>query len=334
MPQRISRKINTNGFILLAGTANLKLARNVAKILKKNLDEPISIFSDGEIRVRIGPNMRRRHVFIIQPTSKPVNDNFMQLILMIDAAKRASATEVTAVVPYFGYSRQDRKEMARVPISASVVANMIRNAGADRIFTIDLHSEQQSGFIKAPWDNVYASYSLIPAIKSKKLKDIVVASPDKGGMTRATGYAKLLKAANGVALVYKERDIAVNNKSEALAMIGDVKGKDVLLVDDIIDTAGTIVSAANYLKKCGARSVRAAATHGIFSEPAIKRIEQSAMDEVIVTDTVAIPQHIQKNKRITVVSVAPLVAAAIERIDSGESISKDLIMGSPSSTNN
>src|SRR5260370_4940604 len=172
---------------------------------------------------------------MIQPTSIPVNDNIMELIFMIDAAKRASAREIIAVIPYFGYSRQDRKEMPRVPISASAVSSMIDHAGADRIITIDIHAEQSEGFIQKPWDNLYGSYSLLPAIKARNLSNLIVASPDKGGMLRATGYAKLLQAA-GIAIVYKERDVALNNISEALAMIGDVKGQDVLLVDDMIDT--------------------------------------------------------------------------------------------------
>jgi ribose-phosphate pyrophosphokinase len=249
----------------------------------------------------------------------------MELIFMIDAAKRSSAREVTVVVPYFGYSRQDRKEMPHVPISASVVAGMIMNAGADRVVTVDIHSEQQQGFVKGPWDNLYASYSLVPAILKKRLKDIVVASPDKGGMTRALGYARRLNAV-GVAVVYKERDVDVNNKSEALEMIGKVGGKDVLLVDDMIDTAGTIVNAANYIKHKGAKSVRAITTHGLFSGQALERLNKSAIDEIIMTDTIAQPEEVRKNKKITIVSVAPLLAEAIRRIETGESISKDLIL--------
>ncbi len=325
-PDKELNKINPEHFVLLTGRSNPQLAHAIANNLGVPLHEPISVFSDGEIRVKIPINMRRRHVFIIQPTSNPVNDHLMELILMIDAAKRSSAQEITVIVPYYGYSRQDRKERPRVPISSSVVASMIVTAGADRIATVDMHSEQQQGFVKIPWDNLYGSYSLIPVIKKRKLKDIVIAAPDKGGMTRATGYARRLPNASGIALVYKERDIDVNNKSEALAMIGMVKGKDVLLVDDIIDTAGTIVNAANYIKKSGAKSVRAIATHGLFSGEALNRISASNMDEVIVTDSINQRGEVLKNPKITVTSIAPLLAEAIRRIETGQSLSKDLIL--------
>lgn len=320
-----SRRASSDALILLTGQANAPLAKEIAKILTLPLLEPISIFSDGEIRVKIASNLRRRHVFIIQPTSFPVNDHLMELIFMIDAAKRASASEITAVIPYFGYSRQDRKEKPRVPISASVIANMIVNAGADRILTLDIHAEQEEGFIQKPWDNLFGSYSLVPAIRKSNKNGLVVASPDKGSMNRATGYAKLLSA-EGLAIVYKKRDVEVNNKSEALAMLGDVKGKDVLLVDDMIDTAGTIVGAANLLHERGAKRVRVAATHGVFSGPALQRIEDSAIDTMIVTDTINHRPEVRANKKIHIVSIAPLLAEAIRRTDSGESISKDLIL--------
>jgi ribose-phosphate pyrophosphokinase len=314
-----------DNIILLTGRANPQLAKFVAKILKREVTSPISVFSDGEIRVRIEPNLRRRKVFIIQPTSAPVNDHIMELVFMADAAKRASASEVTAVLPYFGYARQDRKEMSRVPISSSAVSSLLVNAGFDRILTIDIHSEQMEGSISQPWDNLYGSYSLLPVLKKRNLKHLIVASPDKGGMLRATGYAKLLNA-EGVALVYKERDVALNNVSNALGMIGEVKGKDVLLVDDMVDTAGTIVHAANFIKQTGARSVRVAATHGLFSADALKKINDSAIEEVVVTDTIMPRPEVSKNKKITIVSVAPLLAEAIRRIITGESISKALIL--------
>lgn len=319
-----SKRLDSD-FILLTGRANPKLAKQIGKILKKEVHEPISVFSNGEIRVKIKPNMRRRHVFIIQPTSSPVNDHLMELIFMIDAAKRGSASEIIAVIPYFGYSRQDRKEMSRVPISSSAVASMIENTGVDRILTLDIHSEQQEGFIRGPWDNLYASYSLLPAIKSKKLPHLVVASPDRGGVLRATGYARLLHA-EGIAIVYKERDINVNNISAALGMIGEVKGKNVILVDDMLDTGGTLMHAADYIKKQGARSVRAAVTHGLFSEGTIAKINSSSIDEVIVTDAVALSKEVADNRKITVVTVAPLLAEAIRRIETGDSISRDLIL--------
>ncbi|HZE87845.1 MAG TPA: ribose-phosphate diphosphokinase [Methylomirabilota bacterium] len=316
---------NHDDFILLTGRANPELSHAIGKILGVEVLEPISIFSDGEIRVRISKNLRRRMVFIIQPTATPVNDHIMELLFMIDAAKRASASEITAILPYYGYGRQDRKEMSRVPISSSVVASSIANAGADRIFTIDIHSEQQEGFVKKPWDNIYGSYSLLPAIKKKNLSNVVVAAPDKGGMLQATGYAKLL-GVDEIALVYKKRDIMLNNVSNTLAMIGNVKDKDVLLVDDMIDTAGTIVNAANHIHKKGAKSVRVVATHGIFSGDALQKINSSAISEVITTDTISHRPEIRNSKKMTIVSVAPLIAEAIKRIKSGESISKDLIL--------
>lgn len=316
---------NKDDFVILTGRSNPELAKAIGKILEVPVDEPISVFADGEIRVRIQPNLRRRMVFIIQPTSTPVNDHVMELLFMIDAAKRASASEVIAVIPYFGYSRQDRKEMSRVPISSSVIANALVGAGVDRILTLDIHSEQQEGFIAKPWDNVFGSYSILPELKKKELKDIVVAAPDKGGMVRATGYARLL-GSDSLALVYKKRDIMLNNVSNTLAMIGNVKDRDVVVIDDLIDTAGTIVNAVNYIKSKGAKSIRVVATHGIFSGDALKRIEASEIDEMIVTDSIAQRDEIRNHPKITVVSVAPLLAEAIKRIRSGESISKDLIL--------
>lgn len=312
-------------YVLVTGRSNPTLAHAVAKLLKKDLHESVSVFADGEIRVKIPPNLRRRHVFILQSTSKPVNDYLMETILMIDAAKRSSAKEITVVIPYFGYSRQDRKEMPHVPVSSSVVANILVNAGADRIVTVDIHSEQQQGFVKVPWDNLYGSYSIVPEIKKKNLSNLVVASPDKGGMQRTIGYARILNA-QGIAIVYKERDVTVNNKSEALDMIGKVNGKNVLVVDDIIDTAGTIVNAANFIKKRGAKSVRVLATHGLFSKDAIDKITNSEIDEVIITDTIYHPKEITDHPKITTVSLAKLLSEAIRRIETGESISKDLIL--------
>lgn len=313
-----------NDFILLSGRSNAALAKSIGERLDLEVHEPVSVFSDGEIRVRIEPNLRRRHVFIIQPTASPVNDSLMELLFMIDAAKRASAAEVTAVIPYFGYARQDRKEMARVPISSSVVTSMITAAGADRIVTVDIHSEQQEGFTKKPWDNLYGSYSLIPAIKERDLQDIVVAAPDKNGMLRATAYAKLL-GAQDVALVFKQRDVKLNNVSDALDMIGDVEEKDVLIVDDMIDTGGTIAHAANFLKKRGAKSVRVVATHGLFSGEALRKIDESEIEEVLITDSIAQRDEVKKHPKIAVISIADLLAEAIRRIKTGESISKDLI---------
>lgn len=316
----------TNDYIFLTGRSNPKLAAAIGATLKHEVYEPISVFSDGEIRVKIEPNLRRKHVFIIQPTSPPmVNDYIMELVLMIDAARRASASEIIAVIPYFGYARQDRKEMPRVPVSASIIAGIIERSGANRILTIDIHSEQQEGFVSSPWDNLYASYSLIPEIKARKLQNLIIAAPDKGGMTRATGYARRLHSV-GVAIVYKERDVMVNNASQSLAMIGDVSGKNVLLVDDMIDTGGTIINAANFIKERGAISVRAAVAHGLFSADALEKVAKSAIEELIITDTITQREEVVKNPKVTVVSVAPLLAEAIRRIETGESISRDLFL--------
>ncbi|MBI4033169.1 MAG: ribose-phosphate pyrophosphokinase [Candidatus Blackburnbacteria bacterium] len=308
-----------NDLVLLTGTANLPLAKDIGKRLKKTVHETVSEFADGEKRIIIPENLRRRDVFIIQPTSPPTDSNIMELLLMIDAARRASATEITAITPYFGYSRQDRKE-ARAAISASLVASLIEHAGANRIVTIDMHSEQSQGSIQSPWDNLYASFSLVPAIKSKFHSNLIVASPDKGGVSKATYYAERLRA-DGIAIVYKERDIKKKNHSKVLDMIGEVGGKDVLLVDDMIDTAGTICGAADLLKKRGARSIRAAATHGLFSKPAIARIAKSPIQEIFITDTVELKNEVVKNPKINVISVGKLLAEAIRCIHTGDSLS-------------
>lgn len=312
-------------FVLLTGRSNPPLAKAIGKILHKEVLEPISIFSDGEVRVRIPVNLRRRHVFIVQPTSPHTNDNVMELIFMIDAARRASASEIIAIIPYFGYSRQDRKEMPRVPISAAVVASIIQNTGANRFVTVDIHAEQEVGFATVPWDNLYASYSILPVVQKKNLSNMVVASPDKGGVIRATGYARLLHISD-IVIAYKKRDINFNDKSEALAMIGEVKGRDVLLVDDIISTGSTLINSANFIKELGAKSVRAAVTHSLFTGDALKMLSQSSLEEVIVTDTIFHKKEVVDHPKVTIVSVAPLLAEAIKRIESGDSISKDLIL--------
>ena len=316
---------NSNGFVLLTGTANVKLAQDIAKILAKQVDETVSEFADGEKRIIIPENLRKRDVFIIQPTCPPVDSNIMELLLMIDAARRSSASEITAVIPYFGYSRQDRKDRPRVPVSAALVAGLIEYSGADRIVTIDIHSEQEGGFSKIPWDILYASYNLLQVLKKEfKGENLVVASPDKGGVPKATFYSHHLQA-DGLAIVFKVRDVYRENISEALDMIGDVKGKDVLLVDDMIDTAGTIVGAAKLLKSRGAKSISVAATHGIFSPPAMERINKSFLDKVFITDSVPLKKEILNNSKFRVVSVAPLLAEAIKFIYNGDSISGKLI---------
>lgn len=314
----------SNGFVLLTGTANLKLAKDVAAILGKNVDETVTVFSDGEKRIIIPENLRKRDVFIIQPTCPPVDANIMELLLIIDAAKRSSASEVTAVIPYFGYSRQDRKDRPRVPISASLVARLIEFSGANRILTVDIHSEQEPGFVEIPWDNLYSSYSFLPELKKIFGSNLVVASPDKGGVPKATFYADLLDA-DGVAIVFKERDVMKKNESHALDMIGGVKGKDVLIVDDMIDTAGTICDAAKLISGRGAKSVSVAATHGIFSGSAPEMIEKSPLDKIFITDTVPMRKEMLENPKLVVISAAKLLAEAINCIYNGDPISEKLI---------
>jgi len=315
---------NDNGFVLLTGTANLKLAQDIGKILGKEVHETITVFADGEKRIIIPENLRRRDVFIIQPTCPPVDSNLMELFLIIDAAKRSSASEVSAIIPYFGYSRQDRKDRPRVPISASLVARLIEFSGADRILTIDIHSEQEAGFVEIPWDNLFSSYSFLPELKKHFQSNLIIASPDKGGVPKATFYADLL-GAEGIATVFKERDVHKQNKSQALGMIGDVKGKDVLIVDDMIDTGGTLCDAAALIKNNGAKSISAASTHGLFSDPAPERIKTAPIDKIFITDSVPIREDLLKNPKVVIISVAKLLAEAINCIYNGDSMSEKLI---------
>lgn len=313
-----------NGFVLLTGTANLPLAKEIGKILDKSVWETITIFADGEKRIIIPENLRKRDVFIIQPTCLPVDANIMELLLIIDAAKRSSAAEISAIIPYFGYSRQDRKDRARVPISASLISRLIEYAGADRILTVDIHSEQEPGFVDIPWDNLYSSYSLLPELKKYFPSNLVVASPDKGGVPKAAFYAELLNA-DGVAIVYKERDVMKTNESKVMDMIGNVEGKDVLIVDDMIDTAGTIVGAAQLFKERGAKTIAVAAAHGLFSDPAPERIQDSPIDKIFITDTVPITKEMLESPKLVVISVAKLLAEAINCIYNGDPISEKLI---------
>lgn len=313
-----------NGFVLLSGTANIKLAKDIGKLLRQEVFETVTEFADGEKRIIIPENLRKRDVFIIQPTCPPVDSNIMELLLIIDAAKRSSASEITAVIPYFGYSRQDRKDRPRVPISASLIAGLIEYAGAYRLVSLDIHSEQAPGFIKSPWDTLYGSYALLPVLKKRFSKNLIVVSPDKGGVPKATFYADKLSA-DGLAIVFKERDIYKENISQTLDIMGNVKGKDILIVDDMIDTAGTIMGAANLLKERGAKSISVAATHGLFSHPATGQIENSLINQIFITDTVPLKDEILKNPKYTVVSVAPLLSEAIKFIYKGDSISGKLI---------
>jgi ribose-phosphate pyrophosphokinase len=316
-------------FVLLTGNANHPLAQKVAEILKTEAHNPVSKFADGESRVKVPVNMRQRCVFIIQSTCPPDVDSYLiELLLMIDAARRASAQRIIAVIPYMGYSRQDRKEGPRVPVSAALMMRLIESTGVNAICTVDIHSDQQQGFTHAPLDNLYGSYSLIPHLRKLATKNLVVASPDKSGVARATTYASFLDA-DGVAFVYKERDVTVHDNAsntQAVELIGNVENKNVLLLDDMIDTAGTLTNAAELILKKGAKKIYAAATHGLFSGPAIQRITDSVIEKVFVTDTIPQEERLGKHPKIEVVSVAPLLAEAIQRIYNGESLSEGLIL--------
>lgn len=319
-------KEKVGDFVLLTGNSNPELAEKVAQLLGTKVYNPVTKFADGENRVQIPINIRRGSVIILQSTCPPnVDSNIIELLLMIDAAKRASAEEVIVIIPYFGYARQDRKDRPRVPISSSIIAQAIEFAGADKICTLDIHSEQLQGFVKAPWDNLYASYSMIPRIEKENFKDLVVASPDKGGVPTATAYARRLNA-QGVAIVYKVRDVHSSDQSEALDIIGDVEGKDLLLVDDMATTAGTLCNAAALIKSKGAKSIWAAITHGVFAPGAVEKIDNSPIEKILITDTIPQSEEVEKCSKIEVVSIAGLLAEAILRIETGQSLSEKLII--------
>lgn len=301
--------------MLLAGRANPPLATAIAEEIRVPLGKlEVTNFSDGEITVQIKENIRGEDVFIIQPTHAP-GDNLLELLLILDACRRASARRVTAVIPYFGYARQDRKDRPRVTIAAKVAANVITAAGADRVVTMDLHSGQIQGFFDIPMDHLYSSPVLVQHILSKHQSNLVVVAPDVGGVKVARAYAKRLSC--GLAIVDKRRPQA--NMSEVVHIIGEVDGKNVVIVDDMIDTAGTITQAARALKEKGAREIDVVATHGIFSGPAIERIESSPVREVIVTDTVDFRGG--GSSKIKMVSIAHVLAQAIMCIHNEESVS-------------
>jgi len=280
-------------------------------------DADVSRFSDGEVYVQINENVRGQDVFVVQPTCPPVNDHLMELLVMIDALKRASARRITAVLPYYGYGRQDRKVMPRVPITAKLVADLITTAGCQRVLAVDLHAGQIQGFFDIPVDHLFAAPPVIVDYLAKKdLKDPVLVSPDAGGVERARAIAKRLNA--GLAIIDKRRDGP--NVAVFMNLIGDVKDKDVVVIDDMIDTAGTLIQAVEAVKREGARRVLAGAVHGVLSGPAIKRIQDSALEEVVITNSVPLPPE-KANSKIHVLSVAPLLAEAIRRIHDEESVS-------------
>ncbi|NQT06389.1 MAG: ribose-phosphate pyrophosphokinase [Candidatus Omnitrophica bacterium] len=307
-----------NGEMLIfSGNSNRSLAEEICKELKVKLsDVTVGKFSEGEVSVKINEDSRGRDVFIIQPTSPPANDNLMELLILIDALRRASARRITAVMPYYGYARQDRKDQPRVPITAKLVANLITTARADRVLTIDLHAGQIQGFFDIPLDNLYAINTFVDYFEDKKIKDTVVVSPDVGGIKMARAYAKRLGA--DLAIVDKRR---INDTdTEVMHILGEVEGKNAIIVDDIIATAGSLAEAVTALKKQGAKEVYAAITHPILSGPAIERIRKSDIKELVVTNTIMVDKKKQIPK-IKVLSVAGLIGEAIMRIHKEESIS-------------
>ena len=305
--------------MVFAGNANPELARKVAESLDSRLgNATVGQFSDGEVAVEINENVRGKDVFILQSTCAPTNDNLMELILMVDALRRASATRITAVVPYFGYARQDRRvRSARVPISAKIVADMMVKAGVDRVMTMDLHADQIQGFFDVPVDNVYGSPILLDDIERQNYDDLVVVSPDVGGVVRARAIAKQLNA--DLAIIDKRRPQA--NQAQVMHIIGDIQDRTCVVVDDMIDTAGTLCKAGEALKDHGARRVVAYATHPILSGPAVDNISESVLDEVVVADTIPLSETARRSGRIRQLSVAGLIAEAIRRVSNEESVS-------------
>ncbi len=307
-----------NNIRIFTGNANPELARTICEHLSVPLGEAlVSTFSDGEIRVEIGDNVRGRDVFLIQSTCPPANHNLMELLIMIDAVKRASARRITAVIPYFGYARQDRKVAPRVPITAKLVADLISTAGAQRILTLDLHVGQIQGFFDIPVDNLYASPIMIPYIKENFQDDLTIVSPDAGGVPRARAYAKRLVASLG--LIDKRRDAP--GKAKAMNLIGEVLGKEVVILDDIVDTGGTLTQAAEVILQRGARNVNACCTHAVLSGPAVQRVTDSPLNRLVVTDTIPLGETARGCAKIVQLSVAHLFARAILNIHQEDSIS-------------
>lgn len=306
--------------MVFTGNANIEFANRVARCLDIQLGKAnVTKFSDGEVAVELLENVRGSDVFILQPTCYPTNDNLMEILVLVDALKRASAGRITAAIPYFGYARQDRRpRSARVPISAKLVANMLMSAGIDRLLTVDLHADQIQGFFDIPVDNIYGSPVLLKDIRASGHENLVIVSPDTGGVMRARAFAKALNV--DMAIIDKRRPKA--NEAEVMNIIGDVNGKTCVIVDDMIDTARTLCKAAEALKKQGAVKVSAYATHAVFSNNAIERINDSIMDEVVITDTIPLNEKAKLvGSKIRTVSMAALVGETIRRINNEESIS-------------
>jgi len=297
---------------LFSGNSNPVLAKEICDYLGISLGQAtVSTFSDGEIYVKIKENVRGNHVFVIQSFSNPVNTNLIELLILIDALKRASAREITAVIPYYGYARQDRKDQPRVPITAKLVADLVGVAGAHRALTVDLHTGQIQGFFNVPVDHLYASPVLLDYFKKKQFDDLVVVSPDAGGVERARAFAKRMKV--GLAIIDKRREGP--NQTKIMNIIGEVAGHDILILDDMIDTAGTICQAAAAIKEKGARRILVGCTHPVFSGPAIERLTEAPIDEVVVTNTIPLTEAGSACKKVTVLSVASLLGEAIKRIN-------------------
>jgi ribose-phosphate pyrophosphokinase len=310
------KNINTN-LKIFSGNANKPLAQQICDNLNIPLGEiNLSVFSDGELYCQILENVRGRDVFIIQPTCSPVNSNLMELLVMIDAFKRSSASRITSVIPYYGYGRQDRKDKPRVPISSKLVADLLTAAGTDRILTMDLHAGQIQGFFDIPVDHLYAAPVLIEYLKEQNIPDLTLVSPDAGGVERTRAFARRLNAA--LAIVDKRR--TKPNEAEVLHVIGKVNGRNIIIIDDMIDTAGTLVNTAKALKKKKAKRIIACATHGVLSGPAIRRLEESPVEQIILTNTIPL-NGAKQLPNMTVLSVAELLGKAIQSIHEETSVS-------------
>ena len=304
-------------FIIFSGNSNPVLSQKICEYINIPLGgEKVKRFSDGEIQIEIDENVRSKDIFVIQSICSPVNDNLVELLLMLDALKRASANRITAVIPYYGYARQDKKVAPRVPISAKLVADILTVAGATRIITMDLHAGQIQGFFNIPVDNLFAAPVIIDYIIKKFNNDLVIVSPDAGGVERARAFAKRLNA--GLAIIDKRRDAP--NQAKAMAVIGDVADKVVVILDDMVDTAGTLVEAAGAIMKNGAREVHAGCSHPVLSGPAIQRIEDSVLKSLVVTDTIPLKENAIDCNKIKVLSISKLIGEAIIRSFKGDSV--------------
>jgi len=306
-----------NGFIVFSGNSNPKLAQKICNYLNVPMGEAkVKTFSDGEIQIEIDENVRSKDVFIIQSTCPPVNDNLVELLLMIDALKRSSASRITAVIPYYGYARQDKKVAPRVPISAKLVADLLTVAGSNRVITMDLHAGQLQGFFNIPVDNLYAASVILDYIKTNFQDNLVIISPDAGGVERARAFAKRLHA--DLAIIDKRRDAP--NKAKAMAVIGDVKGKVAIILDDMVDTAGTLIEAASAIAGKGAKEIHACCAHPVLSGKSVERLADSSLKTLVVSDTIPLNSKAVTCDKIRILSVADIIGEAIMRSHNGDSV--------------